>query len=208
MLVHDLRNPLVGVLGAFDLVEAPAQQSLLDMGREAAKRIKETIDDVLRVSMIEGQGLTAMPVPGSVNDVAAAAVRALAAAAESTKVVLTLSAAESVIAAFDRKLMQRALENLIGNALRYTKDSVDVSVSRAGEEVTLSVGDRGPGVPEALKPGLFEKYGSVAMRKSGARSGHGIGLYLVSLVAQAHRGRVEVLDREGGGAVFRLTFPA
>ena len=64
--------------------------------------------------------------------------------------------------------------------------------------------DRGPGIPDAYKPTMFEKYGSVEARAGNGRRGVGLGLYMVRLVAAAHHGAVSVEDRAGGGTVFRL----
>ena len=51
---------------------------------------------------------------------------------------------------------------------------------------------------------MFEKYGSIEAKKGGPRKGFGLGLYMVKLVADGHGGSAEVVDREGGGAIFRL----
>ncbi|MFY1643626.1 sensor histidine kinase, partial [Methanoculleus bourgensis] len=73
--------------------------------------------------------------------------------------------------------------------------------------VTVSVEDTGPGIPDAEKPLVFEKF-----RKSGARSGKGIGLYIVHTLVERYGGRVWVEDRVPGrpreGAAFRFTLPA
>jgi signal transduction histidine kinase len=70
--------------------------------------------------------------------------------------------------------------------------------------VELRVLDRGPGIAESLRPRLFEKFATTSAL--GRRSGFGLGLYLVRLVAQLHGGTAEALDRDGGGTVFRLRF--
>ena len=71
-------------------------------------------------------------------------------------------------------------------------------------EVEIEVADRGPGIPDELKGSLFEKFGSVEVKRGGVRKGFGLGLYLVKLVAQGHGGEVSVEDRPGGGSVFRM----
>jgi signal transduction histidine kinase len=73
--------------------------------------------------------------------------------------------------------------------------------------VQIDVADRGPGVPQTWRSRLFEKFGSVEGKQGAVRRGYGLGLYLVKLVATAHGGSVCVLDRPGGGTVFRLTLP-
>ena len=67
--------------------------------------------------------------------------------------------------------------------------------------------DRRPGLPDFPKGELFDMFGSLALQKAGGRRGHGLGLYLVKLVANAHGGSVVVRDRQGGGAQFVFTLP-
>ena len=105
----------------------------------------------------------------------------------------------------DRKLLVRAVENLLGNAVKYTRDGVELSVRAEGEGVLIVVEDRGSGIPDAFKPRLFEKFGSVEARSGSTRCGVGLGLYMVRMVAVAHGGNVSVADRAGGGAQFRMT---
>jgi K+-sensing histidine kinase KdpD len=98
---------------------------------------------------------------------------------------------------------------MVANAIKFSRsqDRVEVTVRSSAEGVEVEVADRGPGVPEPLKEGFFQKFGTVAARKERARRGFGLGLYLVELVASAHRGRVEVKDRDGGGTLFKLLLP-
>jgi K+-sensing histidine kinase KdpD len=104
----------------------------------------------------------------------------------------------------DGKLVRRAIENLLGNALKYTPGGKDVSVVMRHHDGTVEIEvDCGPGIPADLKATMFQKYGSVEA-KNGPRKGFGLGLYMVKLVADGHGGAAEVLDRDGGGAVFRV----
>jgi len=72
----------------------------------------------------------------------------------------------------------------------------------------VEIADRGPGIPDALKTEVFEKFGSVEAKRDTARRGYGLGLYLVRLVLAAHEGSVSVSDREGGGSVFHVFLPS
>jgi signal transduction histidine kinase len=126
--------------------------------------------------------------------------------AQERNVELVLAAGSDTPLPIDRKLVRRAVENLITNALKYTRGRVDVGVSHvAGSDAEVTVADEGPGIPDALKSGLFEKFGSVEASRGQTRRGIGLGLYMVRLVAAAHGGTVAVEDRSGGGTVFRLT---
>ncbi len=109
-------------------------------------------------------------------------------------------------ALLNEKLVRRAIENLLGNALKYTPSGKDISVAvhRFPDSIAIEGADRGPGIPADMKASMFQKFGSVEAKKGGVRKGFGLGLYMVKLVAEGHGGSVEVLDRVGGGALFRL----
>jgi two-component system OmpR family sensor kinase len=104
--------------------------------------------------------------------------------------------------------LHRMAGNLIENALLHTAAGtpVTVSVRADGEYAVLEVADRGPGVPASLRERVFERFarGSGDATRGG---GSGLGLAIVKAVADAHNGRVELLDAPGGGARFLVTLP-
>ncbi len=108
----------------------------------------------------------------------------------------------------DAKLVRRALEDLLGNALKFTHPGKDVSISARRDRgaVVIEVADRGPGMPPDVRAGML----SAASDGSGsaAQPALGLGLYMVELVARGHGGKLEILDREGGGSILRLLLRA
>jgi two-component system, OmpR family, sensor kinase len=104
--------------------------------------------------------------------------------------------------------LHRLAGNLVENALLHTPPGtpITVSVRRDGESAVLEVADRGPGVPEDLRERVFERFASGAGDGSAGR-GSGLGLAIVKAVADAHGGRVELSEADGGGARFRVTLP-
>lgn len=211
LLVHDLRNPLTGASAALQLLEATvpaAEREVLLLGKNSINRVMEGVSDLLKVRMLEKGELPlerGRCAPVAVARAAAAAVRA---AALERALELNVEGPADLEVSADAKLLSRALENLIINALRHTRERVDVDVAADGPWVRIAVRDRGPGVPDFLKAELFDMFGSVKLKSSGGRRGHGLGLYLVRLVARAHAGDVEVSDRAGGGASFVISLPA
>ncbi len=210
LMVHDLRNPLTAVKGAFQLLEANVveeDREIFRLGRNALDRVMEAVGDLLKVRMLEQGKLSLERVPTVVSELGTNVIETLRTAAMDGRVNVTQSNTGDTAMEIDAKLVKRALENLLINAFRHTNESVHLSVIGDERAVTLVVGDRGPGVPDFLKGELFDMFGSLALQKAGARRGHGLGLYLVKLVAHAHGGSVVVRDRQGGGAEFVITLP-
>jgi two-component system sensor histidine kinase KdpD len=106
----------------------------------------------------------------------------------------------------DFVLIEQALNNLLLNAAAYTAEGTPVEITAAGGagEVSLTVADRGPGLPAESLPHVFEKFYRVPGAPPG---GTGLGLSIVKGFVEAHGGRVEARNREGGGAQFTIYLP-
>jgi len=99
------------------------------------------------------------------------------------------------------------LVNLLENAVKYAPADtpVEIAARKRGDEVVVSVADRGPGVPKGEEERIFTKfYRAATDRRVG---GVGLGLAICRAIVGAHGGRIWAESREGGGAVFRLSLP-
>ncbi|HUQ26289.1 MAG TPA: ATP-binding protein [Burkholderiales bacterium] len=105
---------------------------------------------------------------------------------------------------FARMAVRRAAANLIDNALRYAGDPVEVETSSNGARVTIEVRDRGPGIPVDQIERVKRPFTRLDNARSGA-GGAGLGLAIVERIARSHHGSLELVPRDGGGLVARLT---
>jgi signal transduction histidine kinase len=110
----------------------------------------------------------------------------------------------------DRNAVGRAASNLLSNAIAYTdrQTSVEIEVGRSASEVFFEVRDHGPGVPPEQRSRIFERFVRLEQGRGLNPEGSGLGLAIVEQVVRAHGGRIEVGEREGHGAIFRLWLPA
>jgi two-component system sensor histidine kinase/response regulator len=214
LLVHDIRGPLASLesfLG-FALKDPAAQgeleSDLTDAGR-AAQRIRTIVEEMLQIQKLEDGEFQLSVANTCVADVAHEVVRDLQGMSRAYGAPLRLRADPSVVIAADPQLVRRAMENLVGNAIKFSApgQEVEVAIQYDPRGATIEVADRGPGVPDALKKRIFGKYATVEPTVGRARRGFGLGLYFVQLVAQAHGGDVQVHDRENGGSLFHISLP-
>ena len=216
LVVHDVRNPLMGVQGFLELLQRRFNKSsqtdvrlFIKKACESSARLRDILEDMLSVRLLEQGELTLNREQTALGRIAGDAIATAEGAAKVTGVVLKLAIEKDPVVAIDRKLVRRCVENLLANAVKYSPSNgvVDVTVRGLEDGGAIEVADRGPGVPDELKGEVFERFGSVEARKEAARRGYGLGLFLVKMVSSAHQGRVSVRDRDGGGSIFSIVLP-
>jgi signal transduction histidine kinase len=214
MMVHDLRSPLTGVLGALDLLESsvaalPHGARTVHLARANAQRQLRLINAILDVSRLEQGTVPLERRPVAIPELVAEVLRLAVPLGADKEVELRSEATPGVReTCIDRDLIARVLENLVANAIRFSPagGSVVVRVGRDGETgVRVAVHDSGPGVSPELLPRLFRKFAPGGHRGHG----HGLGLAFCRLAVEAHGGRIG-LEPGGpaGGTTFVLTLPA
>jgi signal transduction histidine kinase len=216
LMVHDLRNPLSGLMGSLGLLQEavknganPELREDVQTAHESAVRLRDLLDDVLQVRLLEGKQVPLHHEDVRISDVAAQAIETMSGDARMREVEVVLHRGEDPKIQVDRALVRRSVENLVANALKYSapRSVVDLIVEPVQGGVQLDVADRGPGVPEAAKQVVFEKFGTAESKRGAGRRGYGLGLYLVNLAVAAHGGTASVHDRRDGGAIFRIVLP-
>lgn len=129
-------------------------------------------------------------------------------AAEARGQILTVDVAPGLPAAVaDLGMVERALTNLIDNAIRHTPEGTRITIGLRHQSgrVEVEVADTGPGVPAELRDGLFTRASAL---RHGARQGGGLGLVVVQRIVQLHGGSVSLAELPGKGAVFRFALPS
>ena len=191
---HDLRTPLSRMRLALEMSGAEA-----DASRAMATDIEE-IDAIIGQFLDFARGADEEK---SRHDIGVL-LDEVAAHYERLGKRVPLTASEVPPFPFARMAVRRALGNLIDNALRYAGEPVEVELKSEPGKALLEVRDRGPGIPRAEAERLKRPFTRLNAARSGP-SGSGLGLAIVERVARGHGGRLELLPRDGGGLVARLT---
>jgi signal transduction histidine kinase len=206
-VAHDLRTPLSTIGGfaamlhqrydKFPKVEALDIIARIESNAERASRM---LTNLLDVDRLERGVIDTSPTEIDLSDVALRVVHGL----EHEREVQVDPA--HVTAWADDVLIERIIENLLVNAIRYTPPDSPVLIrfERMPDGAVISVEDSGPGVPDELKGSIFHAF---QRGESELATGTGLGLFLVSQFAELHRGRAWVEDRAEGGAAFKVFLP-
>jgi signal transduction histidine kinase len=205
---HELRTPLTSILANLELLEAELsgeQREMAESALRSSKRMRRLVGDLLLLARADA-GREAPQAPLDLAAVAREAAQEAAVLASDHPLSLDVQGPVMITGVGDD--LHRLAGNLVENALIHTAPGtpVTVSVRREGDAAVLEVADRGPGVPAGLRDRVFERFarGSGDTARAG---GSGLGLAIVKAVADAHGGRVELLDAPGGGARFLVTLP-
>jgi signal transduction histidine kinase len=175
---------------------------------DQAHRLQQLIDEMLNISRIE---IGLFNVERHRMDLAAL-VRRVVAEIEGTLqhhvITLDIEVEPAPIEGDERRLEQ-VLQNLLGNAIKYSPNGGDLSV-RLGQSAgyaNLAIADNGMGIPERELGQLFQRFYRAGNIDSAQISGFGLGLYLVKEIVSRHDGSVDVASREGQGSTFTVRLP-
>jgi two-component system sensor histidine kinase CreC len=212
-MTHEVKGPLSAIRGAAELLQEPMADAdrarfIANIARET-QRIQELVDRMMELTALESRKSLdpAAPVPLRALAAEVAASAAPAALARGLVVELLPGDDDSVVEG-DAFLLQRALANLVDNALDFSPPGgrVTIEVKAHTRSCDLVVRDRGPGIPDFAEGKVFEKFYSLA-RPVTAKKSTGLGLSFVKEIADLHRGRAMLKNQAGGGAVATLSLP-
>ncbi len=223
-LSHELRTPLTLTLGPLEDMRdgrfgslRPELEAELTRTHGNAARLLELVNQLLDVSRLEAGGLELRIEPCELGSTVRRLADRFISLAERRGVDFDVWVpTESLQVHLDPEQLDKIFSNLLSNAFKFTPRGgrVEVSVTASEDWVRIQVGDTGPGIPERDLPHIFDRYyqaGSTTAGRLGAtpapgssQLGTGLGLSLVRDLVELHKGRVEVITREGEGAIFQV----
>ena len=208
---HDLRTPLASITGAAsalrsqgDKLAPETREELLDSIADEAERLSRLVGNLLDMTRLES-GVELRHELYPLEEIVGAALQRLERQLAHHEVKLDLPDSLPLVSG-DDVLLGQLLVNLLENASKYTPEGtpIEVAAEAAGDAVVLEVRDRGPGFEGIDRQRIFDKF---YRGRAGTRRGAGLGLAICRAIVEAHRGSIEALNREGGGAVFRIRLP-
>jgi two-component system sensor histidine kinase CpxA len=210
---HELRSPLARLRVALELARdraggdaAPA----LDRIELEAERLDALVQQILTLSRLDPASEPARRYRIDLTERAESVAADASFEAEARRVEVVVEARGGAPVEGDPEALRSALDNVVRNAVRHTREAgrVRIAVATSGDRATLVVHDQGPGVPEPALASLFEPFFRVEEARERDRGGAGLGLAIAARAVRLHGGEVVARNRPEGGLEVAMTLPA
>lgn len=212
-VAHELRTPLANLSATMEALQdrmaTPSPQLYRSLGQEVA-RLTTLVDDLQELAQVDGGLLKMRRDQVEAAGLARRVAEKLQPLAARDRVELVVKdQAGGARLEGDAELLERALSNLVDNALTYAGPGGKVTVTcrRVGDFLELEVADTGPGIPEEHLEHIFQRFYRADPSRSRKTGGTGLGLAIVKEVVEAHAGKVDARNLPRAGAAFRIQLP-
>lgn len=218
LVSHDLRTPLTSIIGYVELALDDGDGAPLDEERRrylevvsrSSDRLLRLVDDLLLAARLQSGRFVLSVAGADLEAIATEALDEMHARAERKRVSLFLSCAGPVRIECDRRRVLQLLDNLVGNAIKFTHEGgrVELRVERTLSGAAVEVIDTGIGIEPGEEERIFERFYRSAASVADQIPGTGLGLFIARAIAERHGGTLVARRRDEGGTVFRLELPA
>lgn len=213
---HDLRNPLTAITGLVEFLQEglqdidPDQKEMLDSVHDASIRMTALINNLLDLSALDHGKISISMAAIDLGALIEETTSLYSIRAKQKNIGLSWTIPpERLMVQADRTQIQRVLDNLISNAIKFTPPfgEVQVNVKYSSNEIRVQIEDSGPGVCPEDAGKLFAEFGKTRNPATAGEAGSGLGLNICQRIVQMHRGRIAHINREEGGSCFFFTLP-
>jgi signal transduction histidine kinase len=215
MIFHDLRSPLGNVLSSLEVLRTSlpeddeSVQAILSISLRSGRRLSRLVESLLDLGQLEAGQAVLHKSPTSISAVLAEAVEEVHPMAEAKGHLIRFNLGQAVLpqVKMDVEMIRRVVINLLENAVKYTRQGGNISVSaeNTAEEIIVRIQDDGPGIAQADQERIFDKFARI--QPGGRPKGLGLGLAFCRLAIEAHGGRIWVESELNKGSTFTFTLP-
>lgn len=209
---HDLRTPVTSLRGYLETLllkegalSPQERRRCLGIALAQSKRLGELIGELFELAKLNSQEMRPRLETCSMGELVQDVVQKLRLNVEAKQVTLQAKLGEDLpFVSADLGLIERVLENLLENAIRYTPQGgrITVSLTRMGEHIVTHVADTGCGISPEDLPHIFDRYYRGARKSQGAENGAGLGLAITKRILELHGSTIEVQSLVGQGTTF------
>ena len=214
IVAHDLKAPISKTRALLEMVDREAADQgtgqVLDMADQVLDNGMELIRDILTIRTVEGTEESSLRESVELNALVQATANPYIGESKSKDIALQLDLPEEPITLKSTpQAIQRILENLLSNALKFSFPGTQVTLAlrKTGKQVLISVQDQGPGISAEDQQRMFRKFQRLSARPTGGEHSTGLGLSIVKALSERIGGDIKVESHLGKGALFTLVLP-
>jgi len=217
MAAHDLRNPLASIRGMAELLRdgalgplTPPQNEAMTMFHEVSVNMLTLVNELLDVAVIEAGQLKLSPAPTDLTDLIAKSVHLNNINATRKMTVIAFRhPGHPVRADLDAAKIRQVVDNLLSNAVKFSPlgSTISIAIRNDPNQLTLTVRDQGPGIPEQERGQLFKEFSKLSVKSTGGESSTGLGLAICRHIVEAHHGTIAAHNLPEGGCEFSVVLP-
>jgi len=215
-VTHEMRTPLSAIQGSSELISKYAlteekRKQVADLINSESKRLARMVEVFLHVERLTAGQMELKPEPIPVGQLVDVCVTRVRPVAERKRITVTVNRfSEELQLSGDRELMEYACYNLLTNAVKYSPQRTEVTVSawKDHDRLRIAVKDQGIGMDQKEVKQIFQKFYRTKKAEESGEAGTGIGLSIVQQIVEQHGGEIEVTSQPGAGSCFTLVLPA
>lgn len=214
---HELRTPLIAILGYAELLASDTEnnetKSMLDTIHSGGTRLLETLNHILDLSKIESGMVILSPEIVNIKEMISEIISLFNTLAVKKDIYLTANFSDDkIICELDKRFLRSVLNNLIGNALKFTDKggvTIDVGLEKSSSvsQLIIKVTDTGIGIPESSRKIIFDAFRQVSEGFNRQYEGTGLGLTITRKYVELLNGSIDVTSEVGKGTTFMISLP-
>ena len=212
---HELKTPITSIKGFVETLKDGAMHEpdtadrFLEIVSKHTDRLNAIIEDLLKLSRLEDEGVEIEFEKASIRKIIQDAVMVCQKKADRKKIAVKIDCEEDISAEVNPPLLEEALVNLIDNAIKYSTEGCDIDIvgNKSNNMIQIAVKDCGPGIQQKHLPRIFERFYRIDRARSRDIGGTGLGLSIVKHIVQTHQGEVTVESTVGEGSCFTIHLP-
>ncbi len=215
MIVHELRAPVTAIRGAASLIRSeslpkPEEEKMLSVISDAANNMLSTISELLDVASIEEGKLAIRKEKGDVVSMIKHHMEVFSYAAREKDITIDVEAQDGIPSFyFDPERLGQVINNLVSNAIKFTRNGgkIEVKIWREDQNLEVMVSDNGMGIPSDKKAFLFTKFGRIKQGSVAPELSSGLGLFITKQIVEAHGGKIWLESEQNVGTKIYFSIP-
>lgn len=213
---HDLRTPVGGLyslsellLTEYDNFDANTMRSYLSIMKKSGEETLNLLNNLLDWARTQTNRIKINRKEFNLVEEIESVTKTLTTAAEQKQIVIKFHDKKENLVYADRSMIQTVLHNLLSNAIKFTQKTgnIEITTQSRTKDVRVAIADNGVGIPENIKPDIFNLNEKVSMPGTEKESGTGLGLILCKEFTELNKGEIEFESMEGKGTTFYFTIP-